>query len=221
MAVLLNALGEIRGRLGNCVYSKRNGKIIISRRPVRKKKPTEEESARHKKFGTAAYISSIINQNPFLKSIWGGKGAFNKITKANFKDTDPCMPDNFPIIIPREGFVVNDYSVKISEKKIEVNAGPLRQTEINTKVEKWIIAAGVIVYQEPLGMSYRELEAIEVRTNPKAININEPICFSIELHGTNAAAPMLYKKARVMMTLVTLKGNGTMVRHSMQLKGEN
>jgi hypothetical protein len=222
MGTIFSPLGTLKGRIGNVVFRNSNGKTVVCRRPQRKAKPTEQALAWRKKFKNIIAVSSAINKNPFLSKFWPKKGRFNLIVKTNIKFTDPDKENYYPIIIPGVGFPVEDAKTNISDKGIKIIAWTKElDSGIDTSIEKWVAAAGIIIFKEPLRVGDNEIEAIEVSSDPQAIDFEKPVDIGIELTGLDSSLYSSYRKAKAILTLITLTVDGVPVSHSVMVKAEN
>jgi hypothetical protein len=222
MGTFHSAIGEISGTLGNFVYRRRNGKVIVSARPVRRAPISEGEKARHRIFGTITKVSSAINGNSILKMLWPKKRSYAEICKINFKLTNPALPNYFPKIIPGNGYQVNDANINLSEKGITIATGPLSEdTGIDPKVEKWISAAGVLIFFDKDNNGADKIMAVPITSGKQAIKSDEPINFEINLYGNLCSSYTQCYKTKAIFTIVTLTEESLPIHYSIELKTEN
>jgi hypothetical protein len=86
-------LGEIRGKMGNLVIRKMNGKEFISLRPAKHRKTNKKVPARQK-MQTAVQFSRTINNSDELKLIWGqstikATNPYQKLIKHSLENAEP------------------------------------------------------------------------------------------------------------------------------------
>ena len=88
-----SVLGEIKGKIGNLVIRKINGKEFISLRPAKYRKTKKEVPARQK-MRNAVRFSRIVNSDDVLKQIWGkseikATNSFQKLIKHTLENALP------------------------------------------------------------------------------------------------------------------------------------
>jgi len=165
MGTFHSVLGELSGTLGNYVYRRRNGKVIVCARPKRRTPLSEEAKQRNNLFGLITKISSAIYKNPYLKKLWPKQGGFNQLVKVNYKGTDPYSQNYYPVILPGPGFKVPDKKINFLEKGIRISGGSIGLYKVEESTEKWIAAAGVIILKDPLDITDPEIMTISINHN--------------------------------------------------------
>ncbi len=128
-------LGNIKGKLGNIVFRKLNGKTVLSVRPV-KYKPANSKVAKNTRarFASTVSFARFVNSIVPLKEVWSkasipGINSYQKLIKYNFKATGEdglttgnlITPPGIPIII--ENLTLNKNQISFT-----VNLGNSKQT---------------------------------------------------------------------------------------------
>ena len=124
MARLFNSpLGEIRGKVGNFIYRKVNGKIYVSSCPIKSassKRKYDDPAAiiRKKRFALTAKLAKSINNIPDLKYLWK-KTTYNKMSSGNaiIRANYPFVSDKTVVYTPRlapEAMELNEEGIELS-----------------------------------------------------------------------------------------------------------
>lgn len=125
MAILIDpGLIRIYGRVGNQVYRRRNGKIVVSIRPSKYITKSEKVKSHRKNFGKAAQFAKAVTFVEELKKIWSSAGiassAFHAITKMNVPAVKDGMLTLENMITP-PGLYFHLRSLSIKDNYIDVS----------------------------------------------------------------------------------------------------
>ncbi len=134
-----SVLGEVRGKIGNELFRKINGKIFISEitgKYTTSQLPHEiDKRSRQKVNGK---FGSVILKSSLLKAIWEKEKApctraNNKINKVNFAFCEPGRPSEKAQITPG-GFKLEAEEISVLPGRIEVAPLPFALHKEETKV---------------------------------------------------------------------------------------
>lgn len=125
MAIITGS-GEVKGRLGNYVFRKINGRTVACARPQTYKTPmTGEAIKRRNKFKTAASIAQVLIKNKLIKSVWEaanlkGGYAYQKIIKRNYQFIDNLTITSENCITPDSYDSAPFWSIRLNDCSVEV-----------------------------------------------------------------------------------------------------
>jgi hypothetical protein len=145
MAILKNSpFGEIRGKVGNFIIKRMNGKSFISQRPDKYPKSKDPQVlARRKKFANASAISSLLTKEPLMKELWKKQESYKKLMPYNkmlkyyydyVSDSDIFHPIQLSPGFPE--FTVELKNISYSENSLSVIFNPLGKEYYSFLVSK-------------------------------------------------------------------------------------
>jgi hypothetical protein len=221
MALVRGIFDTISGRVGDVVYRHKNGKTFVASRP--KKRSTEKtayEKALQMKFGITGKIARTINSMEVLKYFWKGvtarnHAAYNKIFKENYKRINIENLSGYANIVPMGGFNVTEGSLKLNEEDIVIQCKKLgSESEFNTKIEKYIIAAGIIILKNPKIENVPVYEVRAFKTEKHLLTPGENQILAYKLTTQELSSFEDYSLKSLAAVFITLDEEGNPVQHS-------
>ena len=132
-------LGEVRGKLGDKLYRKINGKTFVSPAPsTYTPSQLPREINKRLRQSVNGKFSSVIIKNQLLKAVWEKEKApctraYNKINKVNYHLCAPDHPTEKAQITPG-GFKLEVNEINIKPDKIEITLRPIKLQKDETQV---------------------------------------------------------------------------------------
>jgi hypothetical protein len=213
--------GGVSGKMGDVVYKNRNGNTIVCARPRERISPLSElEIGLHAKFGLAGKISGAINSIAILKQIWkptykNGLSSYNVIFKNNYKIVNIKNIRGPVLIAPVFGFNLTEPSIKVGGAKVVIECEPMDiGSGFDTKAEKFVIAAGVIVLEKPLAERIPSYDVLPFKSLKQTFNPKEALRTVIDITGGPLRLFQSYGLNKVYAVLVTTDETGNPVRYS-------
>src|ERR1035437_8129726 len=221
MARLYNQiLGDPSGTLGNMVFRIRKGADFIAKRPSpRSTAANNSELAFRGKFGLTGKIAQGINSVDVLKEVWptstGRASKFNGIFKANYKLINSAENPGSAIVAPVFGFnaanavlTAGASGIHLVTDALGVNIG------VDTGVEKFLVAAGIVVLNNPTLENIATNQVIPFKSNQHNLDLINPVDLTADFSGGTLAMYESYTDKKVFACLVTLDENGKAVHYS-------
>lgn len=224
MAFVSGIFDVISGRVGDVVYRHKNGKTFVASRP--KKRCTAKsayEEALQRKFGMTGKISKTINSLEVLKYFWRGvtsrnHATYNKIFKENYPRIKIEDLSGFIQIVPMGGFDIKEGLIKLNESGIVIQCKELGEnSNFDTKIEKYVIAAGIIILKNPKIEDIPLYEVIPFETNKYLLYPGEYLSLSVESRGSISGLYENYSLRTAAAVFITLDEEGKPVQHSTSL----
>jgi hypothetical protein len=221
MAFVSGIFDKISGRVGDVVYRHKNGKTYVARRP--KKRSTEKstyEKALQKKFGLSGQIARSINSIEALKYFWKlvtarNHAPYNRIFKENYRQIKVEDLSGFAQITPIGGFDLTEGSLKLNESDIVIQCKALgKQSVFNTIIEKYIIAAGIIILKDPKIENIPSFEVIPFETKKNLLYPGDYLSLSLELKGSILGLYESYSIKTAAAVFITLDEEGKPMQYS-------
>ena len=221
MAELFNqVLGFPSGLLGTLVFRRRKGGNIIALQPTPRSSPLKDnEVGLRSKFGLAGKIASKINSIQVVKDVWPkntGKGSkCNEILKVNYDLINSAENPGSVTVGPLFGFnTINPVltagvsGVHLVTDALGVNVG------IDTSVEKFIVAAGIIILQTPTLENLPQTQVMSFKSIQHNLDLINEIDHTVEFNGELLSMYQSYTIRKVFACLITLDDTGKAVRYS-------
>ena len=122
MAILKeNPLGIISGRIGELIFRRRNGKIVVYKRPSPSTKPLSIGSINSRQnFKSLVHFSKYLNSVPLIHDLWikSTKRSYLSIMKANAGSFVDFYPSKFCQICPPGQFDLFIFYNKLSDRTL-------------------------------------------------------------------------------------------------------
>jgi hypothetical protein len=219
MARLVGGLfGSLSGKVGDLVYRNRGGKTVVARTPSKRGSPrTEHEIKLGKIFGLTGKISRGINAIELLKYFWHPKAArnqscYNIIFKKNYGRM------NFEDL----GFDIMDPSLYPGESNLVIECKALGYSSaFDTKVEKYVIAAGIVILKNPIPENIEEYCVLTFKSKKYLLYPNDYLSLNIEFGGCNRTLFESYSLKKVFANFITLDEEEAPVQHSMAFSNKD
>ena len=219
--LLDQVLGSASGLVGNKLVFRNNATAnIIAKRPKKRTSPpSAAELAFRSKFALTGKVARGINAITILKALWPhnskGLSKFNEIFQENYKTVNSIANFGSITVGPAFGFgTINPVvtagatSIHLVTDALGVNVG------IDTSVEKFIVAAGVVVLLTPIAEGTPAASVISFKTVQANLNLINEVDLTANLSGTELTMYNSYTEKKVFACLVTLDDNGKAIRFS-------
>ena len=213
--------GGISGKIGEVVYRNRNGNTIVCARPRERMSPlTEHEIALQAKFALAGRVSGAINSIEILKQIWkptykNGLSSYNVIFKNNYKIVNIKNISGPVHIAPMFGFNIKEPIITPGEADIVIECKPMDiDSGFDTKVEKFVMAAGVIILEKPLTERIPSYDVLAFKTLKQTFKPMEAMRTSTDISGGPQITLQSYGLKKAYAVLVTTDEAGNPVKYS-------
>jgi len=227
MAIINNSLGKLSGKVGDFIYSQRNGKTIVRRKPLGRSRNSfsESELSRQKKFGINCKLSKCINQIDEFKVLWqkttnkttkktanGKISTFNAVSKANYYNvcsdgvisSPKLTPDSLTLDF-KFGFNYNEYEIAVG--LITDNFGLI----LDNKVDNFVMVAGVICLSNPLDDCKDSVRFIDVKSDVKKVSDCGETVFFINLNSNEKQIIENYTKRTFYYGFISKDKNGNVI----------
>jgi len=219
MAILYNSpLGEIRGKVGNFLYRKINGKIHVS--VCQEKRSKSDSSARRnsndpaainrkKRFALSAKLATCINSLPELKYFWkkityNKMSSSNAILRRNFNYVTEDKILNTPYLIPDSHNLEYKGNVQFDNCEIILNYSKEILDFINDcSKERFIKVVGIIHSEIPKSTEVEPHYFKSVSSCNYPLSENEPINMSILLDTCTLSYLKAYTKSTLYFAFIT------------------
>lgn len=208
----------ISGKVGDLVFRQKNGKTIISRRPVRSKNKSKAGIERENRFRLNSNISKCINKIEVYNEYWkreakGKMSTYNAVMKANYPVVEAGRFNTEPMLTP------NSMSLDFSESGICFDSGiitiELKNDLIGIvrdfKIEEYIAVAGVICLYEPKRYELDECVFFDVNSNKEKYDKDGINVLSIELNEYEVQMINEYSQCMFYFGFVSLDKNGKVI----------
>jgi hypothetical protein len=217
-------LGDAHGKVGHVVFRLRKGNNVISKvPPKRTKPPTAKELAIREKFGLAGKVARGIYSIAQLKEVWpqmsGKMTVCNEIFQTNYKLLNTLANLGAVSVAPIYGFnVINPVvtvgasSVHLATDALDVSVG------IDTSIEKFAIACGVVILQNPTLESWPKSEVVAFKSMQHNLDLINPVDLTAQLSGTELTKFLGYTTRAAFACIITLDDNGKAIRYSQTVK---
>jgi hypothetical protein len=213
--------GEVTGAVGHVVFKNRAGANYIAMRAEKQKISTDPVVlARRAKFALTGKIAQAINSLPLLKSAWPQTAdkklsRFNEIFQSNYDLIGSVANIGTITVAPVFGFnIINAHlttfadGVQIQTDALGVNIG------VDTGIEKFLVAAGVVLLQGPTIEGYPQTLVIPFKTIQQNLDLINPVSLTAQFMGTELFQYDSYTTKRAFACLITLNDNGQLVKAS-------
>jgi hypothetical protein len=216
-------LGTPSGLLGDMVFRRKKGGNIIAKHPIpRSSALKDSEKAFRAKFALAGKIASKINSIQVLKEVWPkstGKGSkCNEIMKTNYNVINSAENLGSVAVVPLFGFNVAHAVLTAGASGIHLVTDALGVgVGIDTSVEKYLVAAGVVVLQTPTSADMPKNQVIAFKSIQHNLDLINPVDVTLDFSGGTLAMYESYTVKKAFACLITLDDTGTAIRYSSTL----
>ena len=216
-------LGSPSGRLGDMVFRRKKGGNIIAKQPTpRSSSPKLSEIAFRAKFALTGKIAAGINSNALIKAVWPrgtGKGSkFNEIFQKNNKDITTADDLGAIEVVPATGFDVAHAVVTAGATGIHVVTDALGiGLEIDTNIEKYIVAEGIVILQTPTAANVDALRVLPFKTTQHNLDLINPVDLTCTFNAANQKIYDEYTDRKVYGCILTLDDLGNPIKFSSTL----
>ena len=213
-------LGLPSGLIGTLVFRRRKGANFISRQPAhRSSLPGAAEIAFRSKFALAGKVASKINSIEVVKDLWpksaGRASKFNDIFHANYETINTAQNLGSVKVVPGTGFPTANPVLTAGVSGIQLATDALGvNIEIDTSIEKFIVAAGVVVLQTPSVEGIKPLEILAFKTVQHNLDLINPVDCAVEFTGEPLSDYQNYTDRKAFACLITLDDAGKPIRYS-------
>jgi hypothetical protein len=215
-------LGQIQGGIASVVIKYRNGKPYIASKPAQTNTGKDPATLFKKSQGRfIGKLSKEIYKIEILKKIWTNydvlKGyTYQQIWGRNFKSIKVDDLSGFVTLSPQINFKVINPVIEISDN----HAGRITASSfgdkngINPAIEKKILAVGIIILKNQIGVNESEINYLTINSEPIDFDLTNPIEIALEILplGSSAYNCFLIKKSYI--TLITLDKTGSPIHTS-------
>ena len=213
--------GEVTGAVGHVVFKHRAGDNYIAMRAGKQKICTDPVIlARRAKFALAAKIAKAINSLALLKSAWPQVAdkklsRFNEIFQTNYDLIGSVANIGTITVAPVFGFDLANAHVTNLADGVQVQTDALGVgIGIDTGIEKFLVAAGVVLLQGPTVEGYPSTLVIPFKTIQQNLDLINPVSLTAQFMGTELFQYGAYTTKRAFACLITLDDNGQLVKSS-------
>lgn len=217
-------LGDASGKVGHVVFRVRKGTNIISKvPPKRTKPPTEKELAIREKFGLTGKVARGIYSIAQLKEVWpqmsGKMTVCNEIFQVNYKLLNTLANLGAVSVAPIYGFSVINPVVTVGASSVQLATDALGvSVGIDTSIEKFAIACGVVILQNPTLESWPKNEVVAFKSTQHNLDLINPVDLTAQFSGTELTKFSGYTTKAAFVCIITLDDNGKAIRYSQTVR---
>jgi len=220
-------LGDASGTVGHLVFRIKGEKNIIAKRPLKKANsviPKPDVLARRDKFRLTGKVADGIFRAGSLKEIWPKPGAnkgtrFTEMFKKNYGSIGTVDNLGDAVVIPDHGITISNAAIALTQKGMTITADELGASAgIDPNVEKFLMAAGVVVMRTPLNPSDASFKVLSIKTGQQSLDNDTPISLSFEFDSLDFTQYTAYTDKKVFLTFLTLTNAGVPVHWTEQFK---
>lgn len=220
--------GSVSGRVGDVIYRNRGGKTIVSALPTQRTSPrSERELELQAKFAYVGKIARAINSIEILKHFWkpnasNGKSGANIIFKNNYALIDVKDLSGAILVAPLFGFNLSEPSIEAGKTSLLIKCQSMTgNPEFDTKVEKYISAAGVIVLKNPSDERLPIHDVIAFKTLRQFLYPNKELIIDLEFAGGTLQLFQSYAIKKISAVFVTMDEDENPIQHSVTFSNKD
>jgi hypothetical protein len=215
-------LGEVQGGIAQIKIKYRNGKPYVASKPGYFNMGTDPVTLFKKSQGRfIGKLSKEIYSIEILKKIWSLndvlKGyTYQQIWGRNYKSIKNDDLSGFVTLIPQNDFMVINPVIEISDNhtgKITVSSLNERHG-INPSIEKKIIAVGIIILKNHIGVDESAIKYLTINSEPIDIDLTNPIEIALDILPHSSSAYNHFQIKKPYITLITLDKTGSPIHTS-------
>ena len=218
MGTIINPLVKLSGKIGDFIFSQRNGKTVISQRLHKNTKSKDPRViARRKRFANASAISSLLTKEPLMKEIWKKPESFKKLMPYNkmlkyyyayVSDTDIYHPIQLSPNFPE--FEVEPKNICFNENTLSVIFNPLNLeycSEIISEKAKYLQMFALIKYKYTYEMYGKPFMLFSAISNK--VQVAESIDFTLyhDFYGSDSQNLVELQSDRLIFIVLALDEN--------------
>ena len=216
--------GEVTGAVGHVVFKHRAGANYIAMRAEKQKVCTDPVVlARRAKFALAAKVAKAVNSIAILKAAWPQLidkklSRFNEIFQSNYDLIGSVANIGSLTVAPTLGFTVTNSHVTNLAAGVQLEADALGVAiGIDTGIEKYIAAAGIVLLQGPTVEGMPQTLLIPFKSDRQNLDLINPVDFTVPFTGTEKFEYESYATKRAFISLLTLNDDGQVIKASRTL----
>ena len=213
--------GEVTGAVGHVVFKHRAGANYITMRAEKQKVSTDPVVlARRAKFALAGKIAKAINSIALLRSAWPQLvdkklSRFNEMFQTNYGLIGTVANVGNISVAPVLGFSLINPHVTNLVSGVQIEADALGvDVGIDTGIEKYLVAAGIVLLQGPTVEGLAQTVVIPFRTNQQSLDLINTVNFTAQFTGTEQFQYQSYTTKRAFICLITLNDDSQVVKAS-------
>jgi hypothetical protein len=220
-------LGELQGGIADIKIKYRNGKPYVASKPGKFNTGKDPVTLYKKSQGKfIGKLSKEIYQIEILKKIWALndvlKGyTYQQIWARNYKSIKNNDLSGIVTLSPTFGFKLDNPTIEITENNSgKITASPIgNKIGINPSIEKKILAVGIIILKNRIGMNDSEISYLTINSDPVDLDLTTPIDIKLDIipPGDISLKYFLIKKSYI--TLITLDETASPINCSEVITG--
>jgi hypothetical protein len=217
-------LGDAHGKVGHIVFRVRKGNNVVSKVPEKRTKPPSAiEMAIREKFGLTGRVARGIYSVEQLKECWpvlsGKTTVCNEIFKINYKLLNTLANLGTVSVTPIYGFGVSNPVVTVGASSVHLATDALGvSVGIDTSIEKYEIACGVIILQQPTLESWPTNDVVAFKSVQHNLDLINPVDLTAQLSGVGLTKFQGYTTRTAFVAIITLDDNGKAIRYSQTVR---
>jgi hypothetical protein len=215
-------LGEVQGGIAQIKIKYRNGKPYVASKPGYFNMGTDPVTLFKKNQGRfIGKLSKEIYSIEILKNIWSLndvlKGyTYQQIWGRNYKSIKVDDLSGFVTLCPQINFKVINPVIELSDNHAgRITASSFgERTGINPSIEKKILAVGIIILKNHIGVNESEISYLTINSKSIDFDLTNPIEIALDILplGSSSYNHFLIKKPYI--TLITLDETGSPIHCS-------
>jgi hypothetical protein len=215
-------LGEVHGGISQIKIKYRNGKPYVAGKPGYFNMGKDPVTLFKKDQGRfIGKLSKEIYKIDLLKKIWTQndvvKGyTYQQIWGRNFKSIKVDDLSGFVALIPQNDFTVINPEIEISDNhtgRITVSSFGVGNG-INPSIEKKILAAGIIILKNHIGVNESAISYLTINSKPIDFDLTNPIEIALDILPLSSSAYIHFQIKKSYITLITLDDAGSPIHCS-------
>lgn len=209
----------IKGKFGNVVAKKFNGKTIISARPSQYTVSNKPEAVEARdRFRVTVDLARAVNSLSALKSIWKtAKGkcstGFNKICQINFQYSSAVKPTINNIITPG-GFILPVISAACDEAKLTASISALNTNTVFCSDEVILSVNAVVCFINPVNSEDKAYGLIACFREIDNFNFTQDFDIQIDFDPRQKIEADKYSGSIIFLSAATKTAGGKIVKFS-------
>ena len=214
--------GNISGTIGNVVFADKGDSNIVYKKTIRPKFTSPKLELIRAKFKLLSSVAIAINGTAELKTLWPSnkkirRTRFNNIFQTNYNLVKTIADLGNPLLAPGYGFPVQNSVIATNETGITfASDAPGADSGINPGVEKYVLAAGIVVLRSPLNESDPAFAVLKVKSSMQSLDTDMALSLSNTYIGRELTQFQAYNDKKVFLVLITMTSDGISVNRSVQ-----
>ncbi len=214
-------LGKVSGSLGDITFRLRDGKSILSTRPVSFVPGRDPASvARRQRFRLSIKLAQAVNSIEEIKPLWAADtapraSAFNRIMRVNYPALSAAGPSEFVRLTPSLGFSVKNPAFTPGTSGFTVGMDAIGdQTGIDPAAEPSLKLASVVYLGNPGDEMMQPYTFLRFVSEAKATDLAAALEFTFPLGDVETRLLETYQDKMGFFVLLALDTAGHVVHHS-------